>query len=274
VQSCARRNGEDRVPDTTSFQRRWAGLKPPLRPNHEVVETLRGLIAGKNALVFLLGVTPELSELGEKLVAVDFNAAMIERAWPGDNARRRVVLGDWREDWGTERGFTAAIGDGSLAALEFPDDHRRFFAHLTPLLAPGARLACRLYMKPDRCEPVAALHDQAMSGAGGGWSAFKWRLAMSVAEAHATPNIALKIVHDAFVACFPDRDALAQASGWSREEIGTIDFYRGAERRFTFMTEAEHRAMLPPAFPSPRFLPSGTYELAERCPFLVADYRP
>ena len=67
--------------------RRRAQLTPPLRPNREVAEGLGQAIAGHGGRVLLLGVTPELVELGSELIAVDRSDKMIADVWPGDTPR-------------------------------------------------------------------------------------------------------------------------------------------------------------------------------------------
>jgi hypothetical protein len=42
---------------------------------------------------------------------------------------------------------------------------------------------------------------------------------------------------------------------------------------YRFPTRRELLAHLPDGFSNPRFVPSGKYELAERCPIFVADFR-
>jgi hypothetical protein len=66
---------------------------------------------------------------------------------------------------------------------------------------------------------------------------------------------------------------LGAASGWSREEIAEIDAYAGQRGVYSFPMRREILAHLPGNFSNPRFVVSGTYELAERCPILLAEFR-
>ena len=66
----------------------------------------------------------------------------------------------------------------------------------------------------------------------------------------------------------------APATGWSIEQIAEIDSYSENPVIYQFPTRREVLTALPNNFSNPRFLPSGTYELAERCPILVADFAP
>jgi hypothetical protein len=53
-----------------------------------VVGAIAVQIAGHDARVLLLGVTPELCGIAQETVAVDHSANMIARVWPGDTPSR------------------------------------------------------------------------------------------------------------------------------------------------------------------------------------------
>ena len=98
-----------------------------------------------------------------------------------------------------------------------------------------------------------------------GFHAFKWRLAMAAMDGSA--NISARAVWEAFERLFPDRDGLSRATGWSLETIAEIDDYAVSPLSKSFPT----RTQLLESFPGARLVESGDYELAERCPLLVAD---
>jgi hypothetical protein len=58
------------------------------------------------------------------------------------------------------------------------------------------------------------------------------------------------------------------------DEIAEIDAYDGKPIVYQFHTRRGLLAHLPAQFSNPRFLPSGAYELSERCPIFVADFQP
>jgi SAM-dependent methyltransferase len=255
-----------------NLHRRWAGLKPPLRPDARVVGALREVTAAHARRVLLLGVTPELADIGETTVAVDMSEEMIAAAWPGDTDTRRAIRGNWLDMPLREREFSAVIGDGSLVFVPL-DTYGRLLDQLRRLLLPDARLAVRVYETPEACETVVELRDQVMQGMRMGFHAFKWRLAMAIVAETGLASIPVALIHSVFELEFDDRSALAAASGWSLEEIAEIDQYAGQESVFSFPTRAELLAELSPHLTNPRFLASGSYELAERCPILVAEVR-
>jgi hypothetical protein len=257
--------------DWASFRSRWSRLRPPLRPTAETVAAQAAAIERHDARVLLLGVTPELYALGRDLTAVDHSPEMIAGIWPGDRRDRRAVLDDWRTMapcWGP---FTAACGDGSLNALGWPDDARAVLARLEQLLAPGARLAIRCYLAPDRPETVDEVRKAALAGEVRGFHASKLRLAMARPDPSGGPRVAVAAIAEAFDRAFPDRAALARAAGWSLDEIAEIDAYRGSSLVYGFPTRWELLGRLRPGFAGARLVAAGRYELAERCPILVAE---
>ena len=254
-----------------AFHRRWPRLRPPLRPNADIVAAIRSQIAGHDARVLELGVTPELASLGLDLTAVDWSAEMVARIWPGDGATRRAILADWRTMPDFPHPFTAAIGDGSLNALIWPLDIRAVLTSAADRLAPGGRIAIRCYLSPDHAETPAVLAADVLAGREPSPHAFKWRLAMALCAARRDANIALEVIWRALDEMFPDRRALAAASGWSADDIGDFDAYRDSPATFCFPTATQLSAAIPPGFANVRFVAAGDYPLAERCPILVAE---
>lgn len=253
----------------TEFHRRWPQLRPPLRANGEVVSALAELIAGLDERVLLLGVTPELSALGQDLTATDWSEEMIASIWRGDCADRRAVGANWLELPGFMEPFSAVVGDGSLNMLHWPGDCEKLFAGLSRAVAPGGRIAVRCYLAPETGETAGHLAAEVRSGAVG-FHAFKWRLAMMLARQQANANVLVRTIFEMFEALFPDRAALANESGWSMETIVEIDAYRDSAAIYSFPT-ADELLSTAQCLSNPRLAPAGTYELAECCPIFVAD---
>lgn len=254
-----------------SFHERWARLRAPLRPNAEIVAAFKAALGDATGRVLLLGVTPELADLADELVAVDRSQPMIDHVWPGDTARRTSRRGDWLAldfEAGT---FDAAIGDGSLNALPFPDGAARLFEQLRIILRPGGRFVCRVFAAPEEAEPIAGLPDAAGRGEIGNFHALKWRIAMALVRKNGAPNLAVQAIRDAFIRWFPDRAALARTTGWTREDIDTIDVYDGSAEVYCFPTRRELLAIVPDGFASVRLIEAGGYPLAERCPLLLLE---
>ena len=253
------------------FHRHWPALKPPLAPTTDVAEAIGSAIRGHGERALLLGVTPLLADLGDDTTAVDWSPEMIGRVWPGDTPRRRVVEADWRAMPVASARFTAAIGDGSVNCLAYPDGYRAVFAELARVLAPRARVAFRAFVTPETCESLAEVRDAALSGAVGAIDALKWRLAMALA-ARDGPNVARGAIHDAFESVFPDRARLCAATGWDAADLAAVDWYKDKSDTMSFPTRTEIAAVVPATFPHLQFQPSGHYELAERCPIVAMDF--
>ncbi len=253
------------------FHRRWARIKAPLRPNAEIVAVFEAALAGHASRVLLLGVTQELADLGRELVAVDRSAGMIEHVWPGDLPRRHAFLGDWLDLKFPKGHFSAVIGDGSLSTLLYPAGHRAFYAQLEHLLEPGGRFIVRTFAAPEEGDTVDAVADRALAGRIANFHAFKWHLAMAIVGGSGDANVAVAGIRDVFNRVFPDRKALALATGWAMEDIDTIDVYAGSPDLYSFATLTQLRAVVPKSFSRVDVVPAGTYPLAERCPFMIVE---
>jgi hypothetical protein len=82
-------------------------------------------------------------------------------------------------------------------------------------------------------------------------------------------NIRVADILGSFDELFPDRPALAQATGWSMDAITSIDAYKGSAQVYSFPKLSELVALLGAHFGEVHVVPSGDYPLAERCPILV-----
>lgn len=251
------------------FHERVGRLQPPLAPHADVVRLIGDAIGGDDGHVLLLGMTSALFRLGRQLTAVDWSEHMIATLWPGDVPDRRALCADWRAMMPPPRRYSAVIGDGSLNTLPDLAAVASVGARLA-LVAPGAQVALRCFLtpEPDAAETLGDLARAARKGPLGGFHAFKWRLAMALCHEAGDASIAVTAIVDAFDRLFPDRAALARSSGWSEAAIAEIDAYRDSAARYCFPTAGELLAVLDHPRGA-RFLSSGRYELAERCPLLV-----
>jgi SAM-dependent methyltransferase len=249
-------------------------MTPPFRVTLEVAAGYKAVVGTKADRTLLLGVTRELAEVASDLVAVDRSAARVANVWPGDTDRRRAIVGDWFNLAFRDRCFGAAFGDGGLNILEFPGSQARIFEQLSRVLKPEAIVAMRVFSRPERCETLASVRDEALASRIGNFQAFKLRLAMAIVAAGSSPNIRVRLIRDIFDREFPDRNLLSSATGWSVDDIDTIDLYENSSDVYCFPTEQQFASAIPPRFGGVRFLPVGTYELAERCPLLTMEVRP
>jgi hypothetical protein len=255
-----------------TYHTRWAGLRAPLRPTSETVEKIVGLVGKRDRRILLLGVTPELAEAFTTVVAIDKSAAMIENIWPGNTPSKIASEGDWLALDASLGSFSAIIGDGSCNAVTYPVALRRLLEQVCDHLERHGRFACRIYERPDIIPPISSIVAEARQPAARNFHAFKWLLAMHIAE-DTEPSVPVELILNTFNEHFPDRDRLAEQSGWPRADIDTIDAYRNSPAVYCFPNRTEILAMIPRGLVDEHFHPSGTYDLAECCPIFSCDRR-
>ena len=255
----------------SDYHSRWSRLGPPLRPTKDVVEAMSRAIARHVGPTLLLGVTSELAGIAMDLTAVDRSPEMIRGLWPGDTEGRRATCANWLALPFANATFATAVGDGSLNALRYPEGYEQLFAELERVLVKGGRAVIRVFLRPQSPEPLADVCAAAQAGRFSSFHAFKWRFAMALAARAGDPNIAVRAIHEAFLAELPDRADLARRTGWEAPDIDTIDVYRDSSEVYTFPTADELFLAVPPRVQRTELRAAGTYELAERCPLLVLD---
>ncbi len=197
----------------------WSKLTPPLRPHPEGIAAVRAQIGDRPGRTLLLGVTPELADISNDLVAIDRNYSMVQHVWPGNTASRRAVVGDWRNGNFTPASFSYCVGDTSLGAMRFPDEVASVCDQLTQLLRPGGKFVCRVFVSPQVRESVEAVRDAAVSGAIRNFHAFKFRLGMALIAEPSQPRVGVNAIFNTFNSLFKDRDELTRATALRRKLI-------------------------------------------------------
>ena len=263
-------SGDDRN-HWNAFYERWKTLPPPLRPHADVVRVIRENLPNIDGPVLLLGVTPELADIAPEVLAVDRSEMMIAKVWPGNTLSRRALREDWLSMELTPQHFSAAVGDGSFNAVSYPDGHERLYHQLRRFVRPGGRIIFRVYLRPQPGEAIDQLAAAAWMPATGSFHAYKWRLIMASAAERGEANVSVARISELFDRLFPDRTRLAAASGWREADIASIDVYRNSTETYSFPTEAQFRDVVPRALGSVSLVPTGNYELAERCPIAVLE---
>jgi SAM-dependent methyltransferase len=254
-----------------TYHRAWSQLGPPLRPHPDVIAAVKEQIKGRQGRTLLLGVTPELADVAPNLIAVDRNFSMIANVWPGNSSTRCAIVGDWRCSHFKPAAFSVCVGDGSLCGLEYPADIAVLFNELKRILKRDGVIVCRLYIPPDASEKISMLKESAMAGSIKGFHAFKMRLAMALSALQPMPQICVERILDSFNELFKNRDELVRKTGWTREQIDTIDFYRGSNVVFNFPTADQLVSVVSKVCPNVRLVPTGLYEMSDRCPLLIAE---
>jgi len=253
------------------YYRAWSQLGPPLRPPPGVVVAVKQQIKGLRGRALLLGVTPELADAAPDLIAVDRNHSMVANVWPGNTPARCAIVADWRRPIFKSESFSICLADGSLSFLTFPEEVVTLFRELHRIVKAGGRSVLRLYLCPDKPEKIPALQDEAMSGKIGNFHAFKLRLAMSLAARQSSPQVHVADILDVFNSLFSDRQELVRATGWSRQQVDTIDFYRDSTVFFTFPNRDQLLSAVSKVCRDPQLVTSGSYEMSEQCPLLLVD---
>jgi len=252
-----------------NFAKQWNRLGSPLRPCAEDVENFRSAMGNTPGRCLLLGVTPELAGLTPDITAIDNSAAMIGTLWQDKN---EAILGDWLDMPFADRSFDTLIGDGCLVLLSQPGQHEQFFAQAHRVLAPGGKLLLRVFVGAEDGEDRERVCAEALNGKMQNFHAFKWRLSMAIASE--SPDFGVNVAETCatFNRLIPDRAALAAATGWTAEDIATIDFYRDSSARYCYAPLSEVRKAIPPSLRETCVI-YGHYELAERCPILILEAR-
>ena len=230
---------------------------------------MRHAISSLPGRVLLLGVTPELAVLGRELVAVDNSPAMLEHVWPGDTDSRRAVLADWADLPFNDSEFDAVIGDGSLNSA--PEQVEQVLGEAKRVLSTTGRAVFRLFCSPEEPEPLQSIQEDVLGGWTGNVHALKWRIAMSLASQRPRSTVPVEAILQAFDEMFPDRTKLAACTGWSLDEIATLDAYRGADHSLGFPTLSELLDRAAPYFSSAVVKHGSGYPLAHRCPTIVFE---
>jgi SAM-dependent methyltransferase len=246
----------------------------PLRPCHDDLRHFSELLRVKQpgpVQALILGVTPELYGLdwpvGARIRAADRSPEMIQAIWPGPPAD--AVLSEWLNLPFGDASFDRVVCDGGLHLVGYPDGHRKLVQSIARVLKPEGRFVVRLFSLPERREtPQQVLRDLS-TGSIPNFHVFKLRLAMAL-QRSSHEGIVLNRVFQYLLDAMGDLNRIAEATGWSREEVSTVNSYRDSTNIYHFLTEAESIEALTSGcllrFEGRR---ESRYPLGERCPLLV-----
>jgi len=251
------------------YQSRWHLLEPPLRPHQDVIDTIVDAVGPRTSNVLLLGVTPELVERFINLTALDKSQEMIEALWHPSASTQVVREANWLDMDDRIGKFSAAVGDCSLNALQTPGEIDAVVGIVRARLLDGGVFACRVFERPETPIKDEDLQVSLDTGSHGNFHAFKWQIAMSLAE-RSGPSVKVIDILAHFDRLFPDRADVSEKTGWPMDVINTIDVYEHSSMSLVFPSRKEFEQYFSRSFKQVDWLAGGTYDLSERCPIVVA----
>lgn len=233
---------------------------------------IRRALGTIDGLHLLLGATPEFATMAARMVAVDHSEAMLREVWPRSMPEHRAVRADWLRLPFAAQSVVAVLGDGSVNARAYPNEYALLFEQLQRVLTPGGRLVMRVFVRPEGAQSRQVLCERALRGEFRSFHAFKWRLAMAMVAESGDVNVRAADIYACRNRLLPGDERLAAATGWSTDEIDTINAYRDATISFSFPTLEELRRSYAATFDEIS-VAYGSYELAECCPILALQVR-
>lgn len=242
----------------------WDKLKAPARPTQSVIDTFKTLIP--EGSILLLGVTPEIANAYENVLAVDRDAKMIQNVWPGDSDTKTTINAHW-ETFILNKKFDGVIGDVALTLLADKKRITSFNKKAFDMLNPNGTVAQRIFHKPKdpitRDQLIAMLTKPATVN----FNAFKWMMFMCYSE-ETHSKIKLVNILSFFNEIAPDREVVARDTGWNINDINTIDFYKNNDWEVIVLSKKEWLETIPKGATDVKFTYQDDYDLAELCPIL------
>lgn len=242
----------------------WDKLKAPARPTESVVNDFKSLVP--EGPILLLGVTPEIANSYDNVLAVDRDPKMIENVWPGDTNNKMAVNAYW-ETFLPGKKFKGVIGDVAVTMLADKNSINSFHKKAFDMLNPGGTVAQRIFHKPSDPITREQLIDMLSKPATINFNAFKWMLFMCYAE-ETHSKIKLRNILTLFNQICPVREFAARDTGWSIDDINTIELYKDSDWEVIVMSKKEWLETVPKDAINVKFTYQTDYDLAELCPIL------
>jgi hypothetical protein len=249
---------------TQKHSNNWDKLKAPARPTESVVNDFKSLVP--EGPIYLLGVTPEIANAYDNVLAVDRDTKMIENVWPGDTETKMAVNASW-ETFLPGKKFNGIIGDVALTLLADKRHISAFNQKALNMLNIGGTMAQRIFHKPSTPITRDMLIDMLSKPATINFNAFKWMMFMCYAE-ETHSKIKLRNILKLFNQICPVREFAAKDTGWSIDDINTIDLYKDSDWEVIVMSKKEWLETVPKGATNTKFTYQTDYDLAELCPIL------
>lgn len=252
---------------TQKHHNNWDKLKAPARPTESVINTYKSLIP--EGPILLLGVTPEIANAYNNVLAVDRDSKMIQNVWPGNTDTKSATNTNW-ESFLTSEKFNGVIGDVALTMLADKKAITKFNKKSLDMLNDNGVVAQRIFHKPKDKITRDMLIDMLSKPATVNFNAFKWMMFMCYSE-ETHSKIKLTNVLKLFNQIAPVREFVARDTGWSIDDINTIDLYKDSDWEVIVMSKKEWLETVPKDAKDVKFTYNDDYDLAELCP--VLSYR-
>lgn len=243
----------------------WGKIGPPLKPTPAVINKYKELVP--NGRVMMLGVTPEIYNAFDNILAVDHNPTMITNVWLGDTDTKRVIVDDWITYETTEK-FDGVVGDVAVTLMGDKQTITDFNNKTFNWLNSNGVMAQRIFHTTITELPYEYLVLLTTSTAPINWHAYKWLLHIYLAVSTKSQRIRQSAVRDLFNKIAPDRNTLSQITGWHIDAINTIDFYENATQEVTVLSKDDWLDTIPKDAVDVEFVYTEGYDICNLFPIL------
>lgn len=243
----------------------WDKITSPARPSTSDIKAYKNLVP--EGPVLLMGVTPELHNAFDDILAIDRDIQMINNVWPGDTDKKKVMNAQWETFITSNNKFMGIIGDCSLTLLADVKSITNFNQKAYNWLMPGGVFAHRIFHKPK--DPITReyLSYITKGPAPINFNAFKWMMFMYYAhEIH--NKIKVPNIRKLFNELCPVRETVSEATGWTMNQINSIDIYEHSDWEVIVLSKKEWLETIPKGATDVKFTYQNDYDLAELCPIL------
>lgn len=242
----------------------WDKIVSPARPSASDINSFKSLVP--EGPILLLGVTPEIANSYDNVLAVDRDIKMIQNVWPGDTETKHAINSDWKTFLPGKK-FNGIIGDCALTMLGNKKDITNVNLKFLEMLNPGGTVAHRIFHKPKEQVTKQHLLDMLSKPATMNFNAFKWTMFMYYAE-EVHNQIKVTNIRKLFNELCPVRKTVSELTGWTMSQINSIDIYEHSDWEVIVLSKKEWLETIPKGAVNVKFTYQDDYDLAELCPIL------